>query len=94
MPRVLNSRRESGGIYVGRPTKWGNPYIVGRDGDRATVIRKYEAWLDQQAALLADLPELRGEDLRCWCAPLPCHADVLLRRANVTSGWPWNVPAR
>ena len=69
------------GIYIGRGSKWGNPFIIGRDGDRATVIREYEKWLMTQAELLAALPELRGKTLACFCAPLPCHGDVLARLA-------------
>lgn len=36
-----------------------------------------------QVFILANLPLLRGRPLGCWC-PLdqPCHADVLLERAN------------
>lgn len=68
-------------VYVGRPTKWGNPFKLGVDGDRDEVIRKYEEWL--KAKLRQDahfLDELKDKDLACWC-PLdkPCHADVILK---------------
>lgn len=80
---VLNSRdAEPFDVYIGRPSKWGNPFRIGPDGTRAEVIAKYEAWLDTQPALLAALPELAGKRLGCWCSPLPCHGDVLVRRAN------------
>jgi len=86
MARVLNKRIHgvpAGAVYVGRPSKWGNPYGAGRDdANRAVAIEQYEWWLDRNPPLLAALPELRGKDLVCWCAPKPCHADVLLRRAN------------
>ena len=63
-------------IYVGRPTRWGNPFR----GDRAIVVEKYRSWL--RLKIDADpkfLDTLRGKDLACWC-PLdqPCHADVIL----------------
>ena len=48
----------------------------GRDGDRASVIAKYECWLADQHHLLRALDELRGHDLVCWCAPLACHGDL------------------
>jgi len=70
------------GFYVGRPTKWGNRFVIGRDGDRATVIAKYERWLRAQPQLMAELPELKGRKLLCWCAPAACHADVLARLAE------------
>jgi hypothetical protein len=82
-PRVINQRRDVGGVYIGRPSKFGNPFVIGRDGNRAEVIRKYEEWLLAQPALVeAARRELRGHDLRCFCAPLACHGDVLLRVAN------------
>lgn len=69
-------------VYVGRPTKWGNPFVIGRDGSRELVIAKYRAWIQRQPALLAALPELKDKVLGCWCAPLACHADVLVELAN------------
>ena len=54
----------------------------GRDGTREEVIAKYRAWLVQQPELMATLPELQGKDLACWCAPEPCHAEVLGELAN------------
>jgi hypothetical protein len=69
-------------VYVGRPSKWGNPFKIGHDGSREQVIARYREWILRQPALMAALPELRGKDLVCWCAPEPCHADVLLELAN------------
>lgn len=70
-------------VYIGRPSKWGNPFVIGRDGDRAEVIAKYEAWLLSRPALMESARrELRGKRLGCYCAPLPCHGDVLARIAN------------
>jgi hypothetical protein len=82
---VLNRRHggvPEGSIYVGRGTRWGNPFKIGRDGTRDEVIAKYEAWFEG-AGLAEHLPEIRGSNLVCWCAPLRCHADFLLRRANI-----------
>src|SRR5690606_33990349 len=58
-------------------SKWLNPFVVGQDGDRATVIRLYREYLAERADLLEDLDELRGKTLVCWCAPEACHGDVL-----------------
>jgi hypothetical protein len=87
MCRVLNRHQTgvpSGAVYIGRGSKWGNPFRIGADGDRATVITKYERWLRDQHHLLRALDELRGRDLVCFCAPLACHGDLLLRLANAT----------
>ena len=70
------------GVYIGRGTKWGNPFKIGTDGDRGDVIAKHAAWLRHQHHLLRDLHELRGRNVICFCAPQGCHGDLLLRLAN------------
>jgi hypothetical protein len=85
MPRtnlVVHCKKSAFDIYIGRPGKWGNPFKEGRDGTREEVIEKYEEWFLTQPQLLEGLPELKGKVLGCWCAPLPCHGDVLVRLAN------------
>jgi hypothetical protein len=79
-----------GAVYIGRTnaryrlpaSKWGNPLGLMQEADREAVVASYERWLRQQPHLMSALRELRGHDLVCWCAPLPCHGDVLLRLAN------------
>lgn len=63
-------------------TKWGNPFEIGKDGTRREVIAKYREWILQQPQLLAALPQLRNKVLGCWCAPLECHAEILVELAN------------
>lgn len=86
MPKVLNRKHEhgdTGGIYVGRPTKFGNPFVVNVDGTRSEVIELYRKRLMSNPKLIAAAKlELAGHDLVCWCAPLPCHANILLEVAN------------
>ncbi len=85
MPRVLNQKRDGcppDAVYIGRPSKWGNPFVIGKDGTREEVIAKYEVWIVQQPELMAALHELTGKDLVCWCDPEACHGHVLLRLAN------------
>ena len=87
MCTVLNKKFTgvpAGAVYIGRGSKWGNPFVIGRDGDRAAVIAKYESYLRRRHDLLRALDELRGKDLLCFCAPLACHGDLLLRLANAT----------
>jgi hypothetical protein len=67
---------------VDRRTVWGNPFVIGPDGDRDEVVAKHRAWLLRQDDLLARIVELEGQRLGCWCAPLPCHADLLAELAN------------
>jgi hypothetical protein len=81
--RVVHCKRAKYDVYVGRPSKWGNPFTIGRDGTRAQVIAKYRAWILTQPALVkAARRELRGKVLACWCAPLACHAEVLAEIAG------------
>lgn len=90
MPKVYNKKNKDapkGAVYVGRPTKWGNPYTIGGNylgGDsREDVVRMYRYYLGDRPELREDIKkELKGKDLVCWCAPKACHADVLLEIAN------------
>lgn len=80
--RVVNVRKDKFDVFVGRPSRWGNPFKLGLTDDREAVIAKYEEWLKTQPALMAAIPELRGKALGCYCAPLACHGDVLARLAD------------
>lgn len=88
MPRVLNKRTDRiplDAVYVGRPSKWGNPFKIGGGSQltRGHVIELYKLYLLVHTELVeAVRKELRGKDLVCWCAPLLCHADILLELAN------------
>lgn len=81
---VVHCKRKQYDVYIGRPSKWGNPFEIGRDGTRAEVIAKYSEWVLTQPALMAALGELRGKTLGCWCSPRACHGDVLVALANKT----------
>jgi hypothetical protein len=89
--REAGWRKPEGAIYVGRGSKFGNPFNW-KDGcegqePRAAAVSLYRDWLRNSRGPSAptdqDIAALRGKTLMCWC-PLdqPCHADVLLERAN------------
>jgi hypothetical protein len=60
-----------------------NPFVGQAKTDRAAMVAKYRAWLDDRPKLLARIPEeLAGRALGCWCAPAACHADVLAEEAG------------
>lgn len=92
MPVRIQRRRAKGwtmpsnALYVGRPSRWGNPVKV--DGLVVTPVVAVQAFRDWLTAIVKVdrkfLDPLRGKDLACWC-PIsqPCHADVLLELANV-----------
>ena len=77
-----------GQAYVGRPSPLGNPFQLGRDGSRAVVIARYRRWLwgrlqEPGSIQHQELEQLLGRaragrlELMRWCAPLPCHAEVI-----------------
>ncbi len=72
-------------IYIGRGSKWGNPFVIGRDGSRMEVVRDHELKLieDMKAGTvtLEELAELHGKDLVCFCKPHLCHGDTLEKYA-------------
>ena len=75
---VVNIRISHFDVYIGRPGKWGNPFIIGKDGTRDEVLAKYREWVLSRSDLLASLEELRGKRLGCFCWPEPCHGDILI----------------
>jgi hypothetical protein len=89
-------RKPPGAVVVAQPSRWGNPFAVGRrvDGvlvrDRAHAVELYRQLMADSADLrTAARIELAGRDLACWCplsaadgSRVPCHAEVLLEIAN------------
>lgn len=76
--RVVNIQKESYDVYIGRPSEWGNPFIIGVNGDRDQVIEMYKEHILNSPELLEKLYTLKGMRLGCWCKPLACHGDVLV----------------
>lgn len=101
VPVVGNVRTAASGLYIGRRWRgrpigprriaelpgsvYANPYRIGIDGDRQTVLQLYEAlWRRRLAGptrrlWLGRLKALAGQQLLCWCDPQPCHGHVLVR---------------
>lgn len=89
---VVHCKREAYDVYIGRGSKWGNPFTH-KQGTKAKwvvnsveeAVQKYVEWLYNQEDLLADIYELRGKILGCWCkikGDELCHGDVLAELAN------------
>lgn len=90
---VLNKYKDhipADAVYIGRGTKFGNPFPMQKKTDRLEVIGKYKRYVKQQIKTgnitLQDLASLYNKDMVCYCAPLPCHGDVL----EVLSIWAYN----
>jgi hypothetical protein len=73
-------------VYIGRPSIFGNPYRIGYDGTRVEVIQKYELYVVDRIKhdpwFRDAVKGLHGKLLSCWCRPLPCHGDVLVKIAE------------
>jgi len=90
---VVNKYKESNYIYIGRGSPLGNPYLMKNNSDeeRARVLELFEPWLiekirEKDPAVMAALNRIldilkRGEDVKlgCFCAPKPCHGDIIKR---------------
>lgn len=77
---VVNLHRDEFDVYIGRAGQghsgmWGNPFTTGTKREQ---VEKYRQWILHQPYLLNQLEDLRGKRLGCFCAPYPCHGDVLV----------------
>ena len=82
MTRVVNIRHEPCDVFIGCPSKWGNPFEISDKCPRELALLKYEVHIRRRPDLIAALPELAGKRLGCYCHPLPCHGEVLIRLLN------------
>ena len=91
MTKVVNLGRDHYDIYIGRAGHghdgyFGNPFLIGVDGGRTSVLRQYCAYFDERIATDAEFRrrvlELRGKVLGCFCKPSDCHGDVIASWVN------------
>jgi hypothetical protein len=83
MTKVVHCKRDPYDVYIGRPGPYGNPFTIGKDGNREEVVEKYAEWVLTQPELLATIRiELKDKILGCWCAPKLCHGDIIVELAN------------
>lgn len=87
MTIVVNLNKEEYDVFIGRGSKWGNPFTHIKDKTtlaetivetRQEAIEKYREYLSNNKELLESLDELEGKILGCYCKPKSCHGDVLL----------------
>lgn len=88
-PLVVHFKKSPFDVYIGRPSKWGNPFshldgtlAEWKVATRKEAVQKFREWLLLQPELMAALPELKGKILGCWCAPKYCHGEILAELAN------------
>lgn len=86
---VVNKKTGGKGTYIGRPSALGNPFSVEQYG-RGNCIARYDTWLNEQIqsgnrlvceALnqIYEQAQSQPVSLVCWCAPAPCHGNVIKR---------------
>jgi len=90
--KVVHCKRENFDVYIGRPSKWGNPFSHKKGtqakflvSSREEAIAEFRKWITEGEGmhLLEDLHELKDKTLGCWCKPLSCHGDVLSELADL-----------
>lgn len=81
--KVVNLHRDKYDVYIGRGSKWGNPFVMQNNSDqeRNRVIDLYHNYLFE-SGLINDISELRGKTLGCYCKPKRCHGDILAYYAD------------
>lgn len=84
MTKVVNCRNASYDIYIGRPSKWGNPFTISSRCSREQAIQCYKEWILSQPWLTEGLHEIKGKTLGCWCKPQACHGDYLAELADAS----------
>jgi hypothetical protein len=79
--QVVNVRKDKYEVYGGRPSVFGNPFTIGKDGDRETVIAKYKRYfwkrINTDREFYEAVIELKDKVVGCYCKPQACHLDVI-----------------
>lgn len=97
--KVVHCKREPYDVYIGRPSKWGNPYPLSDEGEREEVVELYRRYLwrciKEGSITRSEMVELVGKTLGCWCTPKPCHGDILCKAVqwakNTAKIWPYST---
>jgi hypothetical protein len=89
--KVVHCKKEPYDIYIGRPSRYGNPFSHKKGtqaeflvSSREEAIAAFREWITNGDGmhLLDDIHELKNKTLGCWCKPLACHGDVLAELAD------------
>ena len=77
--KVVHCKKEKYTVYIGRPSKLGNPFTIGKDGTREQVVIKYKHYAVNNPHILRNISQLKEDDiLACWCAPEDCHGNAIM----------------
>lgn len=80
---VVNIKISKCDVYIGRGSKWGNPFKMKNSSkkERDRVCDEFEKYF-WTSNLPSQLYQLKGKKLGCYCKPLRCHGDFLAREVN------------
>lgn len=80
--KIVHCKRQRYDIYIGRPSIFGNPFEIEKDGDRLEVINKFKDYFYQKInndlQFKKAVDKLKGKVLGCWCYPKDCHARIII----------------
>lgn len=86
MTTIYNKYKDTYDVYIGRPTIYGNPFQIGKDGTREDVVKKYKRYFFERLAEDKEFEEkiltLKDKRLGCFCKPLACHGDIICDYLN------------
>ncbi len=78
--KVVHCKKEKYTVYIGRPSLLGNPFVIGKDGEREEVIEKFETHARNSPEIMSEIKKLKEDDvLGCWCFPKFCHGDIIIK---------------
>ena len=83
---LMWARKTDRFVRIDRNTEWGNPFEMGKDGERDTVCDSYEIFFPRKFSLHNRLDELKGKVLGCWCYPARCHGMYLAAKVEEVDG--------
>jgi hypothetical protein len=89
-PQIVHWKKSPYDVYIGRPSRWGNPFSSKagiaeyRVANKSEALRKHREWILGNTQLIQDIKrELRDKTLGCWCdSPYACHGLILWQIAN------------
>jgi hypothetical protein len=67
---------------IDRWSDWGNPFLIGGDGNRDTVCESFKVYFNLKLELNQKVKQLKGKALGCHCYPLRCHGEHLKQLAD------------
>ena len=82
VPDIEQWLQDDKNVYVGRPSRWGNPHKFNQNNSRQEVVDLFREYALENKTIVESIGELRGKNLGCWCAPSLCHAEVLHQLAG------------